>query len=124
VRRNRLRIILMLTLVIMSFTLNSFIPNIHIAIWYLVSINIFTFFLFFIDKLYAIKNRKRIPEMSLYLFSFAGGAVGAVVGMIVTKHKIRKKSFFAFQGLIFLLWILFAYYALTHIEIIRRALSI
>ncbi|MFK7001468.1 DUF1294 domain-containing protein [Flavobacterium oreochromis] len=60
---------------------------------YLVSISSVTFILFGIDKLLAIKNKRRIPEKDLLIFSLIGGALGGLLGMIIFNHKISKGSF-------------------------------
>jgi len=114
----------MFTLVITSFFLNNFIPNIPVIIWYLASINIFTLFLFFIDKYNSIKNRKRVPEMSLHFFSFAGGIVGAFIAMFSVKHKIKKKLFLSIQIVIAFIWTFAVYYVLTNLDVIQKALNI
>lgn len=120
---NGLRIILMFSLAILSFTLNNFIPAIPVILWYLLSINIFTFLLLVIDKIYSLKDRKRVPEMSLYFFSIAGGVFGALLAMIVARHKIRKKIFLSIQIFISLLWVISIYFVLTNLDAIQKALQ-
>ena len=120
---NGFRILLMFSLAALAFVFNNFIPSVPVVIWYLISINVFTFFIFIIDKYYATKDRKRVPEMSLHFFSFAGGVLGAIISMIVAKHKIRKKLFLSIQVAIALIWIFAVYYVLTHLEAIQKALN-
>ncbi len=74
-------------------------------IFYLAIINIITFILFGIDKLKAIKNRYRIPEFTLILFSFLFGALGGIFGMYVFRHKTLKPKFFITVPLLLLLQI-------------------
>lgn len=107
----------------LSFMFNSFIPSIPVVIWYLLSINIFTFFIFIIDKYYSTKNRKRVPEMSLHFFSFAGGFLGALIAMIAARHKTSKKVFLIIQLTISVIWILAICYVITHLEVIQNALT-
>lgn len=57
---------------------------------YILYINILTFILFGVDKLKAIKNRRRIANSTLILAIFLGGAIGGLLGMVLFKHKIRK----------------------------------
>jgi len=45
--------------------------------WYLLAINIVTFFLYGIDKQKARKKRWRIPEATLLSMAALGGSVGA-----------------------------------------------
>ena len=120
---NGFRILLMFLLAILSFTLNNFIPTIPVVIWYILSVNIFTFLLLVIDKIYSLKEKKRVSEMSLYLFSLAGGIFGALIAMFITKHKIRKKLFLSIQSVIAIIWIISIYYVLTHLETIQNALQ-
>ncbi len=120
---NGFRIILMFSLAVLSFTLNNFMPTIPVILWYIMTINIFTFILFIIDKIYALKNRKRVPELSLHFFSIAGGVFGALIAIIATKHKIRKKVFLSIQELIAIIWILCIYYVLKNLEAIQQTLQ-
>ena len=55
--------------------------------------NIITFLLMGIDKYKAKKDLKRIREKTLILCSFALGAPGSSMGMIVFHHKTRKIKF-------------------------------
>lgn len=61
---------------------------------YLFLLNIFTFILFGIDKSRARKNRYRISEKTLFVFSLLGGSVGALASMLLFHHKTRKPVFF------------------------------
>ena len=62
--------------------------------WYYYFIaNSLTFLLFFIDKQQAIRGKWRLSEKVLLASSFAGGAVGAALGMKVFRHKTRKTLF-------------------------------
>ena len=120
---NGFRILLMFSFAALSFIFNNFIPSVPVVIWYLISINIFTFFIFLIDKLHSIKNRKRVPETSLHFFSFAGGFLGSILGIVIVKHKIRKKLFLSIQITIMIIWILSIYYVLQNIETIQKVLN-
>lgn len=64
-----------------------------IVLLYLICINILTLSLFGVDKLLAIKNKRRIPEKDLLAFSFVGGAIGGLLGMFMFNHKVSKGSF-------------------------------
>lgn len=64
-----------------------------IILLYIFCINILTTGLFGIDKFLAIKNKRRIPEKDLLAFSFVGGAIGGLLGMLVFNHKVSKGSF-------------------------------
>ena len=65
------------------------------VLWiYLGIINIVTFIVYGIDKLKAVGHKYRIPERTLLIFVAVGGAAGALLGMLVFRHKIRKPKFF------------------------------
>lgn len=61
---------------------------------YLIFINIASFILFGIDKSKAEKKEWRISEASLLGISFFGGSIGALMGMVIFKHKLSKKKFY------------------------------
>lgn len=64
-----------------------------IVLLYLICINILTLSLFGVDKLLAIKNKRRILEKDLLALSFVGGAIGGLLGMFMFNHKVSKGSF-------------------------------
>ena len=55
----------------------------------------FTFLIYGMDKNAAKKDLWRTPERRLLLFGFFGGAVGALLGMQIFRHKTRKWYFWA-----------------------------
>ena len=57
------------------------------------SMIIITFFAFGIDKFYAIKQKWRVKEPTLFTLSILFGAIGAVAGMFAFRHKINKPGF-------------------------------
>ena len=59
----------------------------------LAALNGSTFVLYGFDKMLAMLRARRIPERILWWAAFAGGPVGAILGMIVFRHKVSKKSF-------------------------------
>ena len=56
---------------------------------WLILINIVTFVVFGLDKLLAKhpRFRQRVPEKNLLLLAVVGGSVGALLGMLVFRHK-------------------------------------
>lgn len=60
---------------------------------YTVILTLATFIAFALDKHKAKNNAWRTPEGTLLLLAFIGGAIGAFFGMILCRHKIRKKKF-------------------------------
>ena len=75
---------------------------------YLVIINIIEFIIMGIDKFLAIKHKYRIPEFTLLFLSLIGGSIGAVLGMLIFRHKTKKLKF----------KILFPLFLLIHIYIL------
>ena len=68
-----------------------------LAIW-LALINLTTFCAFGLDKWKAKRKAKkesvrRVPEKTLFLLAALGGSVGALLGMLLFRHKIRKGPF-------------------------------
>ncbi len=78
-------------------------------IWYLVIINIVAFILYGIDKNLAKKHLYRISEYSLLAFSFFGGCLGSFLGMKVFHHKTKKFTFWFFNIIFLIIWIIFLY---------------
>lgn len=75
------------------------------AIVSLLALNLFTFFLYFLDKRRAIRRKWRIPEKILILATLSFGGLGAVLGMFCLRHKTRKIKFkiAGFVGVLFFL---------------------
>ena len=76
---------------------------------FLIIINIITFIIYGIDKLQAIRHKYRISENTLLIFSFLGGSIGALLGMIIFRHKINKPKFYLLIPL-FLILHIYLYY--------------
>ena len=45
------------------------------------------------DKENARDKMKRIPEKTLLLLAFVGGSIGVFLGMLLFRHKIRRRKF-------------------------------
>ena len=60
---------------------------------YYLIINILTFLVWGFDKLRAVQHGWRISERALILLILTGGAFGALVGMLLFRHKTRKPMF-------------------------------
>lgn len=76
---------------------------------YLLIINLFTFFLFYLDKRKAIKNKYRIRESTLLFFSFVGGSLGGFLAMEFLRHKNLKLKFRILLRVFLLIDLLFFY---------------
>ena len=69
----------------------------------LLALNIVSFFLMGYDKQCARKNRRRIPENTLFLSAILFGALGGTLGMFIFRHKTRHWYFRVFFPLLLFL---------------------
>jgi uncharacterized membrane protein YsdA (DUF1294 family) len=60
---------------------------------YLLALNLAAYWLFARDKRAAIDGTRRISEDRLLAVAFLGGSIGAKIGQLVLRHKIRKEPF-------------------------------
>ena len=68
-------------------------PVVIAAAAYLVVVNLIAFALYGADKRRAKKDRRRVPEKTLFLLALIGGSVGAWAGMYTFRHKTRHWYF-------------------------------
>ena len=61
-------------------------------VYYLIALNIVTFFVYGIDKWKAKRAKWRIREASLLGLAVLGGSIGALLGMNVWRHKTMHKG--------------------------------
>ncbi|HQP09487.1 MAG TPA: DUF1294 domain-containing protein [Anaerolineaceae bacterium] len=71
-------------------------PENSIFIYYFI-INLVTMLVWGADKRRAVRQQWRVPEKWLFFLAFMGGAGGALVGMFLFRHKIRKPLFWIFS---------------------------
>ncbi|MFN4101078.1 MAG: DUF1294 domain-containing protein [Pararhodobacter sp.] len=64
-----------------------------LAALYLIAFNIAAYLAFAHDKRAAIAGRRRIPEDRLLALAFLGGSIGAKLGQMLLRHKIRSEPF-------------------------------
>ena len=64
-----------------------------VLLYYLIAINIVTFFVYGIDKWKAKQGSWRISEATLLLLAVIGGSIGALSGMQIWHHKTMHKKF-------------------------------
>ena len=80
--------------------------TIRLLLIWLGCLSALTFLLFGWDKLMAKLGRSRIPEAALLGAALFGGGTGALLGMLLFRHKIRKVPFPVLVPLFFLLQII------------------
>lgn len=88
----------------------------NIILYYLLAVNIATFFLYGIDKYKAKKGKWRISEATLLLMAVIGGSIGAWAGMRLWHHKTMHKKFKYGIPIIIILQVALAVYLLTNID--------
>ena len=59
-------------------------------------VNLLTFLLFGLDKLLAIRRRRRVPEATLLTLGVLGGSLGAMFAMSLFHHKTDARAHPAF----------------------------
>lgn len=77
---------------------------------YFVAINLFGFFIMWLDKRKARKGKWRIPEKTLFIITALGGGIGTIAGMYAFRHKTQKIAFVIGFPFITILEILLAVY--------------
>ena len=60
---------------------------------YLAAVNLLAFTVYGADKRRAKKDKRRVPEKTLFLLAAIGGSVGAWAGMYTFRHKTRHWYF-------------------------------
>lgn len=69
--------------------------------FYLIPLGVMSFFAliaFGVDKWKAVRDGKRVPELTLLSLAALGGSAGAVIGSLLFRHKtnFRRKPHFFF----------------------------
>lgn len=83
---------------------------------YILGINLLTFIVYGVDKIKAKNKSYRIQEITLILLSLIGGGVGALMAMVVFKHKLSKKLFYIGIPMIIILNKIFQLALLNYIK--------
>ncbi len=86
-----------------------------IGVLYYLAINIVLYVTMAIDKKHAIKNKRRIPEKTLFLMALLGGGVGGFLAMFQKHHKTKHTSFYFVFGLTIVLHLAWIWFCMTQI---------
>ncbi len=70
------------------------------------AVNLITLIFYCADKYFAVKRKRRIRERTLLLLAFLMGSIGALLGVLQARHKIKKPKFFILVPLFLLLHII------------------
>ncbi|KAF2335903.1 DUF1294 domain-containing protein [Flavobacterium ginsenosidimutans] len=65
----------------------------EVLLLYFLFINVLVFIFAGYDKFQARKNKRRIPENTLFLMALIGGSLGLLTAMLLFRHKTSKTSF-------------------------------
>ncbi|MBL0736225.1 DUF1294 domain-containing protein [Flavobacterium sp. GN10] len=65
----------------------------EVLLLYFLFINILVFIFAGYDKSQARKNKRRIPENTLFFMALTGGSPGLLTAMLLFRHKTSKTSF-------------------------------
>lgn len=85
-----------------------------VLLLYFLIINVLEFIIAGYDKFLARKQKRRIPENTLFFLALIGGTIGLLTAMLIFKHKTAKTSFIVtFIGII-LIQIFIIYLKLTN----------
>jgi len=87
-----------------------FIIENKVLLYYLIIVNVITFFAFMIDKIAAIKKRSRIRIVTLLALCFFGGSLGGLSAMYLFHHKTKKDYFTVGVPLIIVMQIVVMFY--------------
>ncbi|MBA2871700.1 uncharacterized membrane protein YsdA (DUF1294 family) [Anoxybacillus calidus] len=60
---------------------------------YVIIVNMLGFFVMAVDKQKAKKGKWRIAESTIWLVALLGGAIGAMLGMQLFRHKTKHRLF-------------------------------
>lgn len=71
---------------------------------YLFIVNLISLIIYVIDKYAASRSDNRIRESYLLFSGFFGGVIGSLIGMIMFRHKTKKKKFWILNVLFMLMW--------------------
>jgi uncharacterized membrane protein YsdA (DUF1294 family) len=86
----------------------------EILLLYFLFISIVVFILAGYDKYLARKNKRRIPENTLFFLEAIGGTIGLLLAMLFFRHKTSKPSFIIKFAVIIFIQILIALFLLIY----------
>lgn len=96
-----------------TFAFWEFFAKHKILIIYGIVINFVSFAAFAIDKINACEGRSRIRIITLLGLAFAGGSLGAILGMYILRHKTRVDYFTVGVPLIMIMQAVVVFYLMN-----------
>jgi uncharacterized membrane protein YsdA (DUF1294 family) len=85
---------IVITLVVIALLTWLFGPGNWFWVW-LAAWSLTAFIFYGYDKMQAKRGAWRVPEVVLFGLALAGGFAGAMLGMVVFRHKTNKNQFWA-----------------------------
>ncbi|WP_163398654.1 DUF1294 domain-containing protein [Flavobacterium fluviatile] len=86
----------------------------EVLLLYFLIINFAVFVMAGYDKYPATKNKRRVPENTLFSMAFLGGSFGLLFAMLLFRHKTSKSSFIMKFVAIILVQIVLIHFRLTN----------
>ena len=80
-------------------------------------LSILAFVSYGVDKLKAERGTSRIPEAVLIVLAAIGGAFGALMGMLLFWHKVRKPLFLILVPILFVAQWVGAWFVLSYFKL-------
>lgn len=80
-------------------------------------LSILAFVFYGVDKMKAERGTSRIPEAVLIVLAAIGGAFGALMGMLLFWHKVRKPLFLILVPILFVAQWVGAWFVLSYVGI-------
>ncbi|MBO4423428.1 MAG: DUF1294 domain-containing protein [Clostridia bacterium] len=65
----------------------------YIALIYVLIVSVISVIITVYDKHAAKAKKRRVPEKTLLIFGFIGGAAAMYITMLIIRHKTKKKKF-------------------------------
>ena len=96
-----------------NFAFWEFFGRNKILMIYLGIINVVTFLAFAIDKLHAVKGKRRIRIITLLGLAFVGGSAGALLGMYTLRHKTKVDYFTVGVPLIMIMQVVVVFFVMN-----------
>jgi uncharacterized membrane protein YsdA (DUF1294 family) len=76
--------------------------------------NLLSGILFAYDKHAAIKNHRRIPELTLHILEIAGGVFSVFLLMYIIHHKNRKIGYYGVTWVVLMWWVIVMIYGFSY----------
>lgn len=92
-------------------------------VYYLLVINVITFFTYTLDKWLAIKGKRRISEFNLLLLSIIGGSFLGIIAMYLVHHKTKKIKFVIINVISIIFWFYVIFLVLCNILFLKKPIS-